>query len=254
MEWLEARDTVLSATDIVKLMPAYKRASKANKEAGTIPEFQALWGEKHSLRDRDNKSYGPAARGHIMESYAVDAWNKQFIKDKFYHWDDLLIRRGMIGFSPDAANIMQPCASVVLDMDEIGTMACDGAGGYYDVDIKTIMEIKSYEAKHHFQCVLKDKMKQDEIMQIAVAMYVMPSIEEAVLLFYCPGSPVSMQAFCYKREELQEQIDLVGEFAEQWKKTNDKICTIAGNLDSIYTEDEIYEDWLAMEQDVYALG
>lgn len=254
-DWLEARDAVLTATDICKLAGYHKRASKANREAGTIPEFQSLWAEKHSLRDHDPFSNGAAARGHIMESYAVDAWNLQKKStQEYYHWDDCIIRRGSVGFSPDAADVMQPAPVPYLDVDEVSGVMMDGDFNYYDIDIKSILEIKSFEPRKHFARCLEDKMKHEEVLQVAAAMYVLPSIEIARLVYYCPGAPISMKVFEYTREELKDQIKQVEEIVECWNKTCEKLALVAGDMDSMYTEDDIYEDWLRMEEDIYNIG
>ena len=74
-DWLKARKNFLTATDIVGLIPEYKRYKK-NGKAGIPPAFAALWEKKHSDIAVDPRSYKDAARGHILEPYAVYTYNE----------------------------------------------------------------------------------------------------------------------------------------------------------------------------------
>ena len=117
--WLRARKTVITATEIKGLVATYKRMSKKDKEAGVVsPAFAALWGDKSSTYPIDVSSYGPAARGHIMEPYAIDEFNRAN-EVHFHHWDDCIIANGLVGFSPDAMDIAQVTEDVKLGQREM---------------------------------------------------------------------------------------------------------------------------------------
>ena len=86
-------------------------------------------------------------------------------------------------------------------------------------------------------------MKLQERFQIAVAMYVCPSIELAHLMFFDPGrTKFSMIWFDYTREELKEEIDLVGKVVEKYKEAADEIEE---------TEDFKHKPLLQTEQEIF---
>lgn len=236
-EWLRARKLVLSATDIRKLAPAYRRAVK-NKPAEDeiVPEFAAVWADKHTDGYIDVSSpSSAAARGHVMEPYAVRAWNEQS-PSTLYHWDDCVIVNGVIGFSPDALNVEQPEGPVSIDHSEIFP--------------KYGMEIKSYEPGHHMQCCLKGKMKHDEIMQIAVAFAVCPGLEEMALVFFCPDAPISMHAEVYTRADLSAQISLVHGVAAEYERNAKLLSAMQPKLEARFSEEEIWNEYIKERMDV----
>ena len=223
-DWLEARRYYLTATEISKLVPEYKRSLKADPDA-IMPGFAALWAEKNAVAELDPASYGHAARGHWMESYAVDSWNQQR-EEQMHHWDDCIIVNGKVGFSPDAMDIAQEGTGVEM-------LA-------HRVDAKATMEIKSYEPAHHMKCCIKDRMEHDELIQLAVAFHVIEKLEHAYLVFFCPGAPISMKAFEYERKDLKEQLELVGKIVERYAKTVKQCEELQIDMAAKYTEKEIY--------------
>lgn len=235
-EWLEARKDVLTATEIKGLIPEMKRIKKKPLKAGEIsPAFAALWSEKHTETQPDVDSpSSDAARGHIMEPYAVESWNNEEPDKKLYHWDDCVIKANKVGFSPDAMDIEQPVGPVSL-------MA-------KSVKPKAIMEIKSYNPAHHIKCILKDKLELDEVWQIAVAFYVLPSLETAYLTFYCPDNPVSMHVFEYSRAELQDKMNMITEIVREYERTEfecEKRFTLPEHW-SQFSEEFIYREYITM--------
>lgn len=234
-DWLEARLNYITATEIAKLVPAYKRSLKL-EEGAIAPEFAALWAEKVSSQELDTVSYGAAARGHVMEWYAVESWNAKR-EDKLYHWDDAIITKGIVGFSPDAMNESQVDDSVefVARDHEIRSTSVNYPQPKY------IMEVKAYEPAHHMKCLVKDKMEQDELVQIAVAFYVLDYLEEAHLCFYCPSAPISMKVFSYTRDDLEVEIELVSNIVERYRETVKQCNELSSDLVSIFTEKEIYD-------------
>ncbi len=234
-EWLKARQQVLTATDVASLLPEYKRYLKAGSPDKPTPGFSALWCKKHSDVYLDTESVGAAARGHVMEPYAVDAWNKQ-ASPKFYHWDDCIIidSTGKLGFSPDALTVEQDNANKITFKNK-----CEA------------MEIKCYEPAQHMKAIMKPKLEHDELMQLAMSFVVLPKLEIARLTWYCPGAPIAMFSQQYDSDDLHDQIRWIMEIAEVYY---DKVCpamekAVAGGtwMDAIYTEDEIYQEHLAMQ-------
>lgn len=139
-EWLKARQAVLTATDVAGLLPEYKRYLKAGSPDVPTPGFSALWCKKHSDVYLDTGSSDAAARGHIMEPYAIDSWNQQ-ANPTFYHWDDCIICNKMFGFSPDGMTVPQLTDDACLEftlglLDEFSQVSyADPTGGVYDKDI-----------------------------------------------------------------------------------------------------------------------
>ena len=231
-DWLRARKRVLSATDIKKLVPAFKRTVKNKPGADEIvPEFAAVWCDKTTDTgdiEIGSPSYA-AARGHIMEPYAVDSWNQQ-CSGQMNHWDDCVITNGVIGFSPDALDAEQPEGVVSIDHKEIHP--------------KAGLEIKSYDPSHHMQCCLKGKMKHDEIMQIAVAFAVCSGLEEMALVFFCPDAPISMHAEIYTRQDLSAQISMVLGIAAEYERNAKLLESIQPKLHACFTEQEIWDEYV----------
>ena len=176
-DWLRQRQNVLTATDVVRLYPEYKRYLKS--DPGTVmPGFAALWAEKMSDVELDTSSVGEAARGHVFEPWAVDAWNKQ-VSHKMYHWDDVIICNDGVGFSPDAMDVEYHGSSARMD---VNGMTMIGTDGVMQDCPGAVLEIKSYAPHHHMKCCMKPKLEQDELLQVAVPFVVFPHLECILLV------------------------------------------------------------------------
>ena len=233
-EWLMARKDVLTATEIKGLVPEMKRIKKKPLKDGEVsPVFAALWSEKHTDKapDVDSPS-SDAARGHILEPYAVETWNHVWPDLKMYHWDDCVIKAKKVGFSPDAMDVEQISDVVELKASQVKPTM--------------IMEIKSYNPAHHIKCILKDKMELDEIWQIAVAFYVLPSLKTAWLAFYCPDNPIPLKVFSYKREELQIKMNMITDIIREYERTEKECKRIAAysQYPNLYTENQIWQEYI----------
>lgn len=249
-EWLRARRTVLTATDVAGLMPEYKRYLKAGDPDKIMPGFAALWCQKHSSSEPDPSSIGPAARGHIMEPWAVQSWNSQVPDEKYNHWDNCIICRNVFGFSPDAMNIAQPkeLAKVQVALD--GSILVDAVENKLYSNAPTeIMEIKCYEPAKHMKSVIKGKMEHDELMQIAMAFVVLPKLQYARLLWFCPDSPFSMHTEVYTSDDLHDHIRWILEIGEVYMKQA-ALCEkiVSSGLTAQCTEREVYEDYIAEKE------
>jgi len=245
--WLEARRTVLTATEIKKLVPEWKRMLKKPGELSL--GFAALWGEKNSFDwPLDPASYGPAARGHWMEPFAIDEYNDAN-RSGFRHWDDCIICRGVVGFSPDGMDIAQTSADVKLDV--VGSQLMSGSGDKMPAP-KAIIEVKSYEPAGHTKAVFTKKGERDEEMQIAVAFHVLPTLESATLLFFNPSHPVPMYAEQYTRDDLVDKIIVVEAIADMYEETAErceKLARVPLARPKV-TEDDVWHEFMrAMESD-----
>ena len=252
-DWLDARRNVITATELIGLISPFNGASKKAKASGIIPAFAALWAEKNSIHESDPMSYGPAARGHIMEPFAVEEYNSNYYQN-FYHWDDCIIKNNGVGFSPDALDIEQPGDSVEMFVDH-GKLT-DGKS-IYDMP-KSLLEIKSYNPGHHYQNMLANKMAAQlnpERRQIAAAMLTLPSIEVGTLVQYCPQAPHAMFRKMFSREELADDIELLDAVLSEWNKTCRYMETLAPEVSNMkYTEADIYKMYLMDKGvDVFAM-
>lgn len=243
-DWMRQRQLVLTATDIAKLLPEYKRMQKKQSDPGTIiPGFAALWAEKATGYEPDTSSVGKAARGHIFEPWAVEAWNRQ-VKHQMYHWDDVVICNGGVGFSPDAMDV--ECKATTARMDVMDNLMVDQHGVMQECP-GAIVEIKSYAPAHHMKCCLKDKFEQDELLQVAVPFVVFPHLVQACLVFFCPEAPISMKAFAYTRKDLATQIEVIEDIAKVYRDNAElcmKFAAANDQLEAGCTEQEIWEDFL----------
>lgn len=109
------------------------------------------------------------------------------------------------------------------------------------------MEIKSYNPAHHIKCILKDKLELDEVWQIAVAFYVLPSLETAYLAFFCPDNPVSMHVFEYSREDLQDKMAMITDVVREYERTElecEKRFSFPQHY-SGFTEEFIFQEYIA---------
>lgn len=235
-EWMKARRNYLTASELSSCIASWKRANKAQKAGDELlPAFVKLWAKKQS-EDVDVWSKGPAARGHILEPYAVDDWNKNFPSSIVHHWDDCLITDGVIGWSPDALDIPQ-------DNDAVEIKASD-------VSISYALEIKSYEPAKIIESRITDKDKIPERWQIACGFYVVPTLETYTILFYSIDTNLS----CYKiygREDLAEELEQIGDMASAWYKNKQKLDRMPIEFDRSFSETEVYEEYLETSEDIF---
>lgn len=231
-DWLKARHSVVTATELRDLRSAYKKATKAELAGTAINQTVAgLWAEKRSKKV-DPGSSGAAARGHIMEPWAIEEFNER-LGTEFVHYDDFLIRNGGMGFSPDAMDV--PCENkgVLCDVGELVNKP------------RAILEIKSYQEKNHVKAILTQPKFLPERYQLAGAMLVCPTIEAAYICFYNPNCEIGFGWKRYTREDLEAEIDELRELyswvlkqfaaiekqASFWPETN-------------VSEETIYSKWL----------
>lgn len=203
-EWLEARQDYLTASDVHKLVPYTKTG---RKRSITSDDYRKLiMAKKKIITYEDTLSYGPAARGHYMERQAV-RWLKEACGYEVYHWDDAIIHNELhLGYSPDGLNVPQPEGKVVLSAQDEDV-----------IDATDIIEVKSYSVERHLEALVTSKYQLEERWQIATAMAVMPQVEHATLLFFCPElEHWPTHSVIYSRDDLEREIDEVEEVNRTW--------------------------------------
>lgn len=204
IEWLRQRQRYLTASDIKSLLPVTKTGRK--REVGDIEYLKVMASKMVTLSEEDCMSYGAAARGHIMEPYAIDALNTMLVEmqgkeaEQFHWWDDKLVTLAgrAIAFSPDAMD-------VPMDVPSLAPHA--------------IAEVKSYDAAHHLAVAYTPKEQIEERWQIACAMALLDSIDHAYLVLFNPKMKYRKTFIIrYERHELSREIEMILEVEKNWKE------------------------------------
>lgn len=193
-DWLLKRKEYLCASEVGRLAKDARRVLDEKIELMDSAAFRDVIADKLSS-DFDERSYGAAARGHIMEPEAVAWWNSTMAEAQgdMFHWDDCLVTSGVVAFSPDAMDAPQPDGITV-------TWPTEG--------ITSVMEIKSYSSAQHLKRLVQhgqDPMSLPELWQLATAMYVCPKVTLARLLMWAPQLD-DVHVFEYTREDLADMV------------------------------------------------
>lgn len=200
--WLRERQKYLTASDIKSLVPFTKTGRP--RKVTDIDRLKLLAKKQVELTPDDCYSYGAAARGHLLEPYAIDALNDWFIdrgatKQMFFHWDDELITLPCrdIAFSPDALDIPQ--------LHEDGAMP-------------TMMaEVKCYSPDRHIATAYTKREEIEERWQIATAMALLNTIERAYLVLFNPSMRKNrLFVIEYDRKFLEDEITTVLKVELDW--------------------------------------
>lgn len=208
-DWLEARKYYLNASNIADLMPY---TPTGRKRTITDLDRMKLWVAKQNMiTDDEVVSTGMAARGHILEPFAIDAYNECY-RDRgaeLSHWDDVVITDGVCAFSPDALDVKNIYDSSVVKL------------GYTDMCLDNcheLGEVKCYNAERHIETAYTDKMQLKERWQIAMAMHVVPQIKIGRLILFNPGLPIEYRLFVhrYDRTELVDELAAIEKVALEW--------------------------------------
>lgn len=262
INWMKARQHYLTASGVRSLKGEFDKASKAGIAGEKIlPGFAALWCHQNSELTEEQLarkcvSHSDMARGHIMEPYAVKTWNTlPGDYTKMYHWDDTVIVNNVegvaIGFSPDAMNVSQETDDVLLDVCESTLQTPDGI---VVCDTPTeIVEIKSYDLKHHFKCMSQclTGAMTDEAWQVGFAMIVCPTIRKAHCFYYNPSAGDYQTGIrTYTREELEGPVlSKLRAILQCYKKQVELLESWKSPVKSVLTEREIWEKELG---DIFA--
>lgn len=202
LDWLKKRQKYLTASDIKSLIPLTKTGRP--RKVDDIDRLKLLAKKQVELTDDDCWSYGAAARGHLLEPYAIDALNDWFInrgatRQMFFHWDDELITLygRDIAFSPDAMDIPQ--------LHNNGTMPT------------MIAEVKCYSPDRHITTAFTEKSQIEERWQIATAMALLDSIETAYLVLFNPSMKQNkLFIIRYTRDDLKKEIETILKVELDW--------------------------------------
>lgn len=204
--WLQTRQKCLTATDVKELIPFTKTGRP--RPIGDEQYLKVMARKMVNITEDDCVSTGAAARGHILEPYAIAQYNKADFggNEQLYHWDDVVVTKEEhvpfgLAFSPDAMNI-----------------PCDVGGILYGAtsSLVTIGEVKSYSSERHMLCGYTDPSELEERWQIATAMATAPTIEKAYLLFFNPSMRTQLYIVDYDRSDLEDEISIILDVEENW--------------------------------------
>lgn len=229
LDWLKARQYYLCASDVKKLLPVTNtgRARKVTDE-----DYVKVYSSKiKDLTEDDCISTGAAARGHMLEPYAIQEFNKKFPNDILYHWDDCVVNTGRkyLAYSPDAMNIERPKACYTICTETPENI--------------TIGEIKSYSPEHHLVACNKMEDELEERWQIATAMAADPNIVKAYLVFFNPAlKKFALDIKRYHRDDLKEEISIVDDIEKSWDNFLANMNHVNLGYQRLITEEEIIKD------------
>lgn len=206
LAWMQERQKFLTASDVKALLPytATGRAKKITEE-----DHLKVYAKKAvQLTEADCISRGAAARGHILEPFAIDAYNVNRNKGmpRLYHWDDIVIAGPQyhLGYSPDALDISMLSRKKPMFLGEV----------------------KCYSPERHLSVARMDKTKCEERWQIATAMAVSPTIKSAWLILFNPDMKDKDNRLYVKswvRCELEDEIEAIKDVERKWLDFIDEI-------------------------------
>lgn len=215
LDWLKTRQKCLTATDVKDLLPVTRTGRKRTIDDEDYLKVMAR--KLVNLTPDDCVSVGAAARGHVLEPYAIQMFNDNLdsMMDcyELYHWDDFVIgkkNRQVFGlaFSPDAMNISM--SQQLYAVNEDGTLKMDNKNPV------SIGEVKSYSPERHMVCAYTDPQDLEERWQLATAMAVCDTIDVAHLLFYNPSMRNQLYVVTYDRVDLEQEIEIVKQVETDW--------------------------------------
>ena len=202
LEWLKKRQRFLTASEIRSLLPVTKTGRP--RVVGEQEYLKVMAGKMVELTEDDCYSYGPMARGHLLEPYAINTLNKiledmQGEEHETFHWwdDEIVSMKGRtIAFSPDAMDIPMDNTFLVPH---------------------AIAEVKSYTAERHIQVAYSPKELIEERWQIATAMALMESIEHGYLVLFNPKMKFRKTfVMRFDRSDLENEIETILDVEKKW--------------------------------------
>lgn len=234
--WLRARQAYMTASSVAKCLPN----TPTGRARDTYKPMLDLWAEAqlNDITDDQCISTGAAARGHLLEPFAIEAFNTIAGTGfpKMHHWDDALIGddERMLAFSPDALSFEQPDDCTVdyyVDSPEIA----EHTSVY-------MVEVKCYSANKHYLTGFAAKDDIEERWQIATAFSVMPNLACAALVLFNPDVEHSMFYHVYERRHLDEEIDMIDEVVKMYnhKVREFQNAAVANTLYPKFDRDDIY--------------
>lgn len=206
-EWMMARTHYLTASSIKNILPVTetgRKRSQAQIEANMLKIASSF--ATAYISDEDCVATGMAARGHLLEPIAIEEANKG-ANLGLYHWDDIILVNGLLGWSPDAMSIPQTKKTALYDIKLHGAPCPSSIG-----------EVKSYGMEKHIASVYTDKEDCPERWQLAVGMALLKNCQFANLIFFNPDSTIRLAIKTYSRKDLEEEIQMVEEAETSFKK------------------------------------
>ena len=206
-EWMMARSHYLTASSIKNILPITetgRKRSQAQIEANMLKVASNMM--MTYIPDEDCVSTGMAARGHLLEPIAIEEVN-DVAKLDLYHWDDIILVNGLLGWSPDAMSIPQTTKTALYNIKENGA-PCPASIG----------EVKSYGIERHIASVYTDKKDCPERWQLAVGMALLRNCQFANLIFFNPDSGIRIAIKTYSRQDLEDEIKMVEEAENSFKE------------------------------------
>lgn len=248
--WMEARRDVITATEVASCVSAYNRATNKQKAGqALLPAFASLWARKQSSEQPETWSKGPAARGHILEPYAIADWNASQPR-QFYHWDDCIIKSGGLGWSPDGLSVPQETYEPVVK--EHNGRLCDGKIIFNSELPEYFIEVKSYGPDRIMKSRLTMPEKHEERWQMACAFVVLPSLKEGTILFYSIDTDLSFY-HTYARDDLADEIKVVSDIVDLWDINVAKLKKSDVRFKRTVTEEQVYKEYLESNDDVLSI-
>lgn len=233
-DWLMARTHYLTASSIKSILPiteTERKRSQAQIEANMLKVASNMM--TAFIPDDDCISTGAAARGHLLEPIAIEEANIEKSLG-LYHWDDIILVKGLLGWSPDAMSISQD--------------GWFGKGCIYDIDKNgapcpaSIGEVKSYLTERHIASVFTDKKDCPERWQLAVGMALLKNCQYANLIFFNPDSTVRLAVKTYSRQDLEEEIKMVKEAEDSFQEFLKNLPKIEDKNDFCVMNTELKKD------------
>lgn len=233
LEWLKERQKYITASDIAGLTDktdSGRKRSQAIIEQNFIKTFAD---KSRILTEEDCVSTGAAARGHVMEPIALRLFQHKYGIEA-NHWDDFILTKGNIGWSPDGLDRKQPISEVRMS-------------GIY-IKASRGFEIKCYYAEKHLATGMAYKLTLPERWQIATAFYVCPTLKRMDLILYNPSlDKFQMMLHSYYPEELEEELQQIEEIDKKvddmWDTIESVACLTEVAINSPLTEESIYADY-----------
>ena len=205
LDWLKERQGYLTASDVKSLVPVTKTGR--DRKVTDMERVKIMSHKMVNLTEDNCWSYDAAARGHLLEPYAVAAFNELALSKPelglpmVFHWDDKLLQKNGINhlaYSPDA-----------LDVPMNDENAVD--------NVTALVEVKCYGAEKHLMTMYTEKKQLEERWQIAAAMAVSPTIEKAYLVLFHPGMKFRKLAVIeFTRAELADEIVMAIKVEAEW--------------------------------------
>lgn len=234
LEWMKARQQYLCASEVKQLIPFTKTGR--DRKITDIDRMKIYINKIKVLATDDCVSFGAAARGHILEPFAIDELNAYIVSQgmsyTLEHWDDVIVHTSpytLLAYSPDAMNNAAPDLNVVEVMQTGATV---------------LGEVKSYSPERHIEAICTPANKLEERWQIATAFASDGHLSEAWLIFYNPSlRKDSVGIFHYDRIDLADEINTISQIEMEWRDFLNRLNpTLGCSGEALYVSHSILDE------------